>query len=332
MAKRVTVNPEPAQKKSRVHEGDPELSGAVGATIPASAPVAPAASQGTQDAQMLALPAAEAGGSRQHMKWIVKEVLEKLPDFLAQHVPSAPATELARHPPLEVRQEASDAGDRLASYKEPWQKDNCLPAVRATGFYEAGGSLFWVKTDVAESQIPSEDPSWAWVLEYGAQTLQPQASAGRRARIRFPLAIETYVREESDLTAAEFPVALSPIGAHPVIYSWYAAMCAAMRAEDVLRVTLLYECALCATICVRVEADFKNLLLESLKFSDRIRSEERALTDTFVLFAEKMEQIIYDPDTKKRLEYADIAKLGVRFAGVGPPTPFAPPPSRRSSL
>ncbi|CAE7259467.1 unnamed protein product [Symbiodinium sp. CCMP2592] len=102
----------------------------------------------------------------------------------------APA--LAELEPLSIK-DRDVAGGGVASFKEKWCPRNCATAARASGLYEAAGSLFWVPAGArAQEVLPVQDCTWAQVEEL--KPLFEEAQELDRVRLLYECALTVTIR------------------------------------------------------------------------------------------------------------------------------------------
>ena len=272
------------------------------------------------------LPTAQHTGARAVMRKLIPDVDSRMRLALAGgriKASSEAETDWRQHAPLEIKQlmQESDV-DKLQSYKHPWNQTSARAAATATGFYEAGGNAGWISEDVAEGGVGHdsfafEDPGWSFVRDFASIAFLPSHVEGKRARVIFPTSFDTYVPSVEDLSGNEAaPKRLRLLGGHAVLYAWYLAMWEALCAEDFQRATLLFEAALTVTIRVRVGSATSWMALESIHASERLLSQAKAMTDSFLVFTAKADLVIESFTCGKQNVIKEMVKRAVRFNGV----------------
>ncbi|CAE7231577.1 unnamed protein product [Symbiodinium sp. CCMP2592] len=228
----------------------------------------------------------------------------------------APA--LAELEPLSIK-DRDVAGGGVASFKEKWCPRNCATAARASGLYEAAGSLFWVPAGArAQEVLPVQDCTWAQVEE-----LKPLfEEAQELARVVFPATLSAWVEDISVLYppgAGEgdcMPKALTLVENHALVVAWWLAMFEALRAENQDRVRLLYECALTVTIRLYVGTSKQALALMLWQATDKKKQVLAVADDNVITFAKKFQIIVENCGVKgigKQLEHWKA--IGLNFMG-----------------
>lgn len=82
----------------------------------------------------------------------------------AAPTPWRPAADslLHQHGALDIRR-ATDKSGGLSSYKAPWSADACKNAILTTGWYEAGGNIFWadpVPRGLQHERLAGDQDTW----------------------------------------------------------------------------------------------------------------------------------------------------------------------------
>ena len=244
--------------------------------------------------------------ARTFMRQICPWVLQELPGRIHRLLGTGVA-ELSERPPLTIFSTGA-----VSSFKEAWTPSNCEESLRNTGLYSAAGNLGWLNPDVEENEGPN-DPSWEWVYNYSETGWQLVAYKGAASgsRICCPIAFETYWPHHDRHMPSEYPSGLKLMAAHAHLWTWFVAMFRALCDNDDELVKLLYESALTATVCTRLDCTPTNLATNYLLYSERVREDSKQLVINFVTFAEKLEEICVSG--KKELKSLQDMKL--RFAG-----------------
>ena len=242
-------------------------------------------------------------GARNFMRQICPWVLQELPKFMHDHCQTGTDALFVR-PPLQI------CSGAVSSFKEPWVPAHCDESLKQTGLYEAGGNLTWIDPQVADQEA-SDDPSWEWVYDYAKSGWVRSSFRGVSGdRIRCPISFDTYwphyVKDKE-----EYPTGLKLLAAHSHLWSWYVAVYRAMCEGDKVRVKLLYESALTATVSTRVDCEPGNLAKDFLLYSERVREDSKTLIINFVTFVDKLDVIA--GCEKKDLQV--LQKMKLRFGG-----------------
>ena len=222
--------------------------------------------------------------------------------------------------PLDI-QGATDKG-KLTSYKEPWRQERCVQSIGTTGMYEAGANLLWVDPGLANCEVPSEVTTWSTVhrlceqfFSWDSATVHEHGSEAVRGtrRIIFPLTLEAYVPKADTVTCAcHFNGALSLVGGHAVVLSWYLGMWQAVGSGNVAWAKLLWQCGLTVTVQVRI-CSAAEAVLQSLAFSEKMKAQEATLSDSFLTFSKKVNALGKGDGPKSA---AALADNGVRYHGT----------------
>ena len=83
------------------------------------------------------------------MRHVMQAVLDELPAALRSAVGNASSspTTLFDEQPLQIKDKLADG--ELSTFRAPWQRAQCLMAVKSTGLYEAACNLFWLDVRAA---------------------------------------------------------------------------------------------------------------------------------------------------------------------------------------
>jgi len=237
-------------------------------------------------------------GSRVFMAKCMPYVDTELPQFLMRQGVLESSEPMSRREPLQIK------GDSMRSFKESWTPSNCAISLFQTNMYEAGGNLAWISGECSSQSLPCEDPPFKWLMEY-----EEIGFFEFQERIVFPVVMETFV--EIPFLQSEMPRSMTPLGGHAYLYAWYYAAYKALGDQDTRRCQLLFECALCTTICVRVSGSPAELAELSTKFSERLRSDTKVIIDSFLTFSDK---VLMMTDGKPTV--ADLVTRGIRYNGA----------------
>ena len=251
---------------------------------------------------------------KQLMRRVVPWVNQAMPEYLCENGVITDKAPMNQHLPLEIQ----STGD-VVSYKEVWHPERCAQSLRQTNLYEAGGNLCWVDPAVVQSSlgpeesIPVEDPSYTWLRDYAKTAFQVEKlttdNGNAYERIRFPAALDTYLGTPPG--DKEYPKQIFLMAGHALVWAWYHASWHALSTQSCQEVKLLYECALCTTVCIRVCNDLREIAEVSVKSSKRVRQEAEVLVDTFLTFGKKVALMSTGKPNLKEL----VAK-GMRFDGA----------------
>ena len=258
----------------------------------------------------------------QTMKMLVPWLRQDLPEHLRRLGHTSVKT-VETVPPLA----AKNAGDSsaLSSYKEMWTPAHCKVAIKATGMYEAGGSLMWLDPGFVGELVSMlhAEPPWSVVVSYQKQFFSREACAGRHGsseqassgvgvstqaglgRLLFPCPLEAY----SDVEARDWsvmPSSMRLLGGQTMVFAWYVAAARAMLASDDALLQQLWQAALTCTIRVQVSTSVSKLVLSAVEVSERyVRFADMA--DSFIQWATKVQRIIDDTDGGKKLSSQVLA-------------------------
>ena len=267
-----------------------------------------------QKLQKPVLPASDADHVARHvMKEVIPWVLQELPTYL-QELPEVDRSVcLTKRAPLHIQPSKEDTEDKkkMTSFKEAWVLENVIKSIQQSKMYEAGGNATWLNPEVWDENflIPGPEPSWAWVGDCARQNFKAFEGGSTGERITFPIRLAgVWSRDVGELDTG-YPVGMRPLGAHGFLYGWYLAVFLAMEANDNLRVAMLYQAALTATVMVFADCDKPTVLMHAMHFSEIVRHSTDVLVDSFVTFAQKCHA--WTP----KLDLDALKKAGIRFNG-----------------
>ena len=298
----------------------PTAKSGASASSKASAEVAPVAKRPrvgdtATRLQKPTLPSEDAGGdqpARDIMKLVVPWVHEKLPVVLHGKGLLQQGEALSEAKPLDIASKSE-----VSSYKEAWKPANCATSCQRTGYYEAGGSGFWIDPEVGhDGELPFADCGWDVVAQVSQSQFVAIEHNGAR-RIRFPVAMSCWWRSGVQaLRKDAYPSGIVPLGGKPYIWAWYVEMFKAMESEgsDVpeSRITMLYECFLTMTILMFTASEKAKIVEESIKMSEIVRTSTQVASDSFVTFARK---VLLIGGADMNLNVKDLAQRDIRFHG-----------------
>ena len=176
------------------------------------------------------------------MAWATPQVLEQIKKKgLGQWA------QLSDVNPLAWNADIAKASAR--TFKEMWDCGHAASSLSQNGLYEAGGSLFWIQPLPEPSQV-SGQVSWSNVVK-GLALLNPKKMHGGTSRILWPFCLETCAKDYQ-VTKDKYPVGLQLLHGHAVVFSWWLDMYQALVDTDEVKIGQLIECALCATVQVRL--------------------------------------------------------------------------------
>ena len=206
---------------------------------------------------------------------IVKEVHSKLPVALKRLSAIGGFTfkgTLQEQEPLQV-----DGKGQLQTVREHWRWSNCESSLAKKGMYEAPGSLFWLSpgipvwdgqplaaSSLSYSQIAAGRDMWSLA------SFERSSDDPKKRRYLVNGVIPTAVHSTADALKKNF-TNLPVLCSRAVVAGWYSQMLDALR-EPAFggQVTKLYEAALSLPIRVRNGATRKQVVLDSLSYSEEL--------------------------------------------------------------
>jgi hypothetical protein len=266
------------------------------------------------------------------IRHVMQVVHDELPSALRSAVGAANAMPetLFDVQPLQIKDTLADG--ELSTFKPPWQRAQCLMAIKSTGLYEAACNLFWLDCRSAHRlhfDLPVARPSWATVHEVFERMFSTSASGfggvtpGSSTRLYFPVTIPAFVLDEKQLDTDTFAGTLLLASGHTLVYSWFLAMWHALQSKDRPWMLRLWECALTVSVRVRrvTPQDPRPVILDSWSFSESVQVAKLACSDSFVVFAAKVASfaklyIEASPKANQDSVIKHLVSQGVRFNGA----------------
>lgn len=222
------------------------------------------------------------------------------------------------------------SGSELSSFKAPWLSTTAKTSLTSTGLYEAGANVLWLDpglTCAASATILSSEIGWQSLSELVSLFSMTGGgpggvSPGAKTRIVFPGMLEGFSTAVSELTLPHFDSAIRLLGGHPLVHAWYIAVCQALlensdAADQHLR--LLWQCGLTVTVRVLVLQDVASVMTESMCYSERLKVQERSLTDNFVTFLHKLNALLAAKNLKLGLSHEtikEVTQLRLQYNGA----------------
>ena len=237
---------------------------------------------------------------------------------------------------LPIRGQADAEG---SSYKAPWCQATARMSLNSTGRYEAGGNVMWLNVVPGsdEARVLAGSPaSFEEIDELVSQFFVPSLISGeatstqpQRGEVRpwkrliFLASLPVGVKDHAELLAhTHWYMEMPLLSGHCYVIAWYFAMAQALqtwagpattkdnRTHALDRVACLLECGLTVTIHAMECKTYKDLGVMSIEISERHKSNEKLLSDSFPAFAAKCLLII-----KSSLDAASSAGVPSRSAG-----------------
>ena len=237
---------------------------------------------------------------------------------------------LHTYPPLSItgrNGQLHDIND-LVAYQAPWDPTVCAESLATSKIYQAGANIVWIKAIATGSPIPvSATASWCKIANLADTFFRREgnrATVQQDGRIVFPTTLEAFTDHPlstgvehplSTEAAAPAPSAAGPapppatlqdgelllLGGHALVQAWWVGMARALVAGDHMDVAALWQCGLSVTVLLRDEPSRSRLVSLAIKFSETLRVQEKALTDNFIMFADKLAALGLPLETKRSL-------------------------------
>jgi len=246
---------------------------------------------------------------------------------------------LHRQAPLRVAETLKG----MQSYKEHWRWCNCKKSLSALGLYGAPGNLFWFA--VAK-------PTWLGQGLPAATLTYAQMGAGRTM-----WSDEKFLRSHDDpnkrhyLLDESMPTAITGLsdlpencpdnevtegaavgamgfsnlpclGSRACLAGFYSVLDDALRANDGNKIKKLYMAALSMPMRMRVAPTFKQVILDSVSYSEQLFAAKLATSDSFFDWCDKVVTLLgaYSTAAVGDMPVKDVQKqfeqLGVTYHGV----------------
>ena len=203
--------------------------------------------------------------------------------------------------------DANIARASARTFKEMWDCGHAAGSLQANSLYEAGGSLFWLQPLPEPTQV-SGHVSWANVVK-GLTLLNPKKMQGGGGRILWPFCLETSAKEYQ-VTKDKYPVGLQLLHGHAVVFSWWLDMYQALMDTNQVKIGQLIECALCATVQVRLLNTPADIAAASIEAAAQTWELDSCLSEPFHIFALKLGPILESiPKKEKSSQVKTVAYL-----------------------
>ncbi len=240
-------------------------------------------------------------------------------DILKSYLWDGSSKELHALLPLKIKLGAKAGSAGAAGWKETWDLENSQHALKTQHLYEAGGSLFWTELQ-ASRLVPTSEPSMAQVAGladcfFGSKGGDKGADAQPQAPLYIPVALDVTVTTVS----TSLPRNLTVIGGGEVIvFSWYLAAYGALKSGDMDRLRRLIDAALSVTLRCHLMADVDQqaAVLLSLAVSENLRSASGAVSDSYLLFVEKLVLLMGCVPGNRDSQLRALQDKGVKFQGA----------------
>ena len=193
--------------------------------------------------------------------------------------------------------DANIARASARTFKEMWDCGHAAGSLQANSLYEAGGSLFWLQPLPEPTQV-SGHVSWANVVK-GLTLLNPKKMQGGGSRILWPFCLETSAKEYQ-VTKDKYPVGLQLLHGHAVVFSWWLDMYQALMDTNQVKIGQLIECALCATVQVRLLNTPADIAAASIEAAAQTWELDSCLSEPFHIFALKLGPILESIPKKEK--------------------------------
>ena len=281
------------------------------------------------------LPSKDAAEDAMHtMQHIIPKVKQTLPQALAAWAGTCNSgvvkSALYEVQPLAIKDKISDG--EITSFKAPWETQKCLQAVATTGLYEAAVNICWLdaqKTKKLPFDLPMERPAWSTVYTIYERQFSKTANGlggvtpDSAPRLYFPVPLPAFVLDPAILQQSCFNEGLVLSGGHAMVLAWFLGMHFAIELQDEEWIRRLWECGLTVTVRVRKATpdDPRNVILDSLNYSEACQVAKLASKDSFSVFTQKLHAFttVFKKEKPKASQDAVVkylAQMGVRFMGA----------------
>ena len=298
MAKKTSAAPSPPPAKAAAKEAvganaSPKASpkAAVGATAAVGAD-APAVKPWAE----IVAPLANSVACETYIMELKKSVDQRL----TARLQSAPAVgginmegELAKQEPLQILERPQE----LSTYKEHWRWETANMALKNTGLYEAPGNAFWFSLAPATWEgegLPATGLTFGQVasgrLLFSDEKFKRSAEDISKRHYFISAAIPTAVVSLADVPAdgGKGFLNLPCLGTRAVLAGWYSVMDDALRNGDTHKIKKLVEAALSMPMRLRAGPDRKQVMLDSITYSEDLFAIKTATSDAFLDFSAKV--------------------------------------------
>jgi len=197
--------------------------------------------------------------------------------------------------------------------------------------YEAAVNICWLDA-LQQAKLPFDlpmgRPAWSTVHQIFEMQVSKNANGlggltpGSATRIYFPVAVPAFVLDQAFLKHSCFNQGLHLSGGHALVFAWYLGMWTALKMQDQEWIMRLWECGLTVTVRLRKasEGDPRNIILDSLNYSEACQVAKLANTDSFSIFTQKLQAFTTmfkkeNPKANQEMIVKSLAQQGVRFKG-----------------
>ena len=230
--------------------------------------------------------------------------------------------ELHTYPPLSITGRNGQLDD-LVAYQAPWDPAVCEESLARSRIYQAGANIVWIKAVATSSPIPvSTSAPWCQISGLADTFFRREgnrATVQQDGRIVFPSILEAFTDHPLSTgvaAPAQRPGPAPPpptlqdgelllLGGHALVQAWWVGMARALAAGHHLDVAALWQCGLSVTVLLRDEPSRCRLVSLAIRFSETLRVQERALTDNFITFADKLAALGLPLQTKSLSQFRD---------------------------
>ena len=297
--------PEPEESEPPAKSQKQDASAAAACTTPVNAVAAAEASPSPTGAPTR--PTIVTGGDEasvlENMRGIVLFVLYNLRvelrtiPALAQQFPDV---EPHLHAPLKIEGDPSRiAGDDLTSYKQSWDADLAHASLKGTSMFESAGNVLWCnpfpRMAPEEKSIAGFLPTWQQVVDGSLSDFSESGGSTKTigkqrnskvSRFVFRSVIPVIIDDIEMAKQSSFNLSLTVLTDFRPILSWWYAMFEALCADDIPRISSVWQAGLSATMHVRTNLSTAQQALLSISLSDK-KKEDEGISDSFLSFTLK---------------------------------------------
>ena len=138
----------------------------------------------------------------------------------------------------------------------------------------------------------------------------------------YPDVLETVVADVNALFSGGAPSAgktlpskVNLVAGHPLLFAWYWSAGLALRDNDLVRVRALWQCALSCTIRVRLSSEPQELIVATIRISEKYTGFQKGMTDNFVTWSKKVMKIA-EPNASAAKVATALASKSISYAGA----------------
>ena len=264
----------------------------------------------------------------EYIPGLVANVNHRLSVYLYEHKDIQLKVPLFTLQTPEIGAAAGGAAGAPTAFKERWNMHRCVHSLELNGIYEAALTVYQFCTNTNtwnDQELGAELVTWpqldACVGFWTKAALTASAEKDKTRRLFFPGMLPTCIKSVWEVTElikkTLFFQKLPACGGQAILWSWYVAMDAALRAGDELIILALHQAALNVTSRMRLNPSKDQVALDQMAFVDTLRMKQVAAGATssfeFAVQVCRLTKTV-ETDTGPVVE-KKLKTLGIQFGG-----------------